>query len=86
MIEREKGGGGVHRSGGRDQGGWLVHPSAHSPGDEQYRGPFYPAGFEKVRRYLKAPVKAWEPVLCEATKTVLVENLDHNKLKRPSKH
>ena len=30
------------------------------------RGPFYPTGFEKLRRFLKAPVKSWEPMLCEA--------------------
>ena len=35
------------------------------------RGPFYPTGFEKLRRFLKAPVKSWEPMLCEATRTVL---------------
>ena len=38
------------------------------------RGPFYPAGFEKLRRYLKAPVKSWESMLCEATRTVLIES------------
>ena len=37
------------------------------------RKPFYLAGFEKLTRYLKAPVKSWEPILCEATRTVLTK-------------
>ena len=39
------------------------------------RGPFYLAGFEKLRRFLKAQVKSWEPMLCKATRTALTESI-----------
>ena len=38
------------------------------------RGPFYPAGFERLQSYISGPDKHWETMLRETTRTVLMES------------
>ena len=38
------------------------------------RGPFYPAGFERLQSYISVPDKHWETMLRETTRTVLMES------------